>query len=274
MARFAMILACACMLCGNWAGSAWAEEAKKPRLQPIDVGTPAEAVAEAKIRKVLEENTKIDFTDQPLQDVVSFLQDTHQIPIRLDTKALEDASIGLETPIDCHLRDISLRSALRLILGPKDLTYLIKDEVLWVTTPDKASNELVIKVYPVSDLTMPARGKVGGEDFAALIDVITTTYAPSTWDEVGGPGSVQFLRKSRSLVISQTAVIHEGILELLTALREARDAQPEAPQATALESIADSLWTLAHPTPARRPGRGPAPAPPENQAGATGGGMF
>ena len=126
------------------------------------------------------------------------------------------------------------------------MTYIIKHEVLLITTPDKAQNELRTKVYPVSDLTMPAPGRVSGEDYSSLIDVITTSTAPTTWDEVGGPASIQSLRKARSLVISQTDEVHEQILELLTALRKARDSQPPAPQATALESIINSFWSFTH----------------------------
>ena len=132
------------------------------------------------------------------------------------------------------------------MLGAIDLTYIIKNEVLLITTPDKASNELRTKVYPVSDLTMPATGRVSGEDYSSLIEVITTSISPTTWDEVGGPASVKALRKSRSLIIAQTEEAQEQIVELLTALRKARDSQPPAPQATALESVIDSFWSYTH----------------------------
>ena len=33
-----------------------------------------------------------------------------------------------------------------------ELTYIIKDEVLLITTPDIASEELTTKLYPVGDL--------------------------------------------------------------------------------------------------------------------------
>ena len=36
-----------------------------------------------------------------------------------------------------------------------------------------------------------ARGGGGQADFTSLIDLITTTVAPTTWDEVGGPGAIQ-----------------------------------------------------------------------------------
>ena len=175
----------------------------------------------------------MDFTETQLSDVVNYLKDYHHIEIQLDLKALEDASIGPETPVTRQLDHITLKSALRIMLGALDLTYIIKNEVLLITTPDKASNELTTKVYPVGDLTMPATGRVSGEDYSSLIEVITTSISPTTWDEVGGPASVKALRKSRSLIIAQTEEAQEQIVELLTALRKARDSQPPAPQATA-----------------------------------------
>ena len=76
---------------------------------------------------------------------------------------LEEASIGIDTPVTRSLKGITLRSALRLMLGAMDLTYVIKDEVLLITTPDKASNELATKVYPVADLVLPIpRMMMGG----------------------------------------------------------------------------------------------------------------
>ena len=53
------------------------------------------------------------------------------------------------------LKGISLRSALRLMLKELSLTYLIKDEVLLITTPEEADNQLSTKVYPVADLVLP-----------------------------------------------------------------------------------------------------------------------
>ncbi|HUE71967.1 MAG TPA: hypothetical protein VMP01_13860, partial [Pirellulaceae bacterium] len=50
---------------------------------------------------------------------------------------------------------ISLRSALRIMLGELKLTYVIRDEVMQITTPEDAENQLVTKVYPVGDLVVP-----------------------------------------------------------------------------------------------------------------------
>jgi hypothetical protein len=51
-----------------------------------------------------------------------------------------------------------LKSALKILLGQYNLTYLIKDDVLQVTSKLTADNELVHKVYPVADLVIPVGG--------------------------------------------------------------------------------------------------------------------
>ena len=71
-------------------------------------------------------------------------------------------------------------------------------------------------------------GGVGGgtqADFDSLIELVTTTIAPDTWDEVGGPGSVSGFEGNLSLVISQTQEVHEQIADLLEQLRRLQDLQ-------------------------------------------------
>ena len=120
---------------------------------------------------------------------------------------------------------------------------MIRDESLVITTPDVANSQLVARVYPVGDLLAGPhrRGPAAGTLTAPIIDNITSTIAPTTWDEVGGPSSIQEFSASQSLVISQTDAMHEQIVELLTALRQARDAQPAPPQPTAMDSLINAV---------------------------------
>ncbi len=122
---------------------------------------------EKKIREALQSTTKMEFTEMPLIDAVDYLKDYHDIEIQLDNRALEDAGVGSDTPVTRMVNGISLKSGLRLLLGEYDLTYLIKDEVLLITTVDKAETELVTKAYPVADLVIPVQsistgGGLGG----------------------------------------------------------------------------------------------------------------
>lgn len=73
-----------------------------------------------------------------------------------------------------------------------------------------------------------APGNMGGAsmaDFDTLIDLITQTIAPQTWDDVGGPGSVEGFPTNLSLVVSQTQEVHEQIADLLDQLRRLQDLQ-------------------------------------------------
>ena len=97
----------------------------------------------------------MEFVDTPLKDVVDQLKLQHGIEIQLDMKALTEASVSPDMPITKSLKGISLRSALRLMLGEKDLNYIIDHEVLLITTADKAKATVVTKVYPVADLVLP-----------------------------------------------------------------------------------------------------------------------
>lgn len=71
-------------------------------------------------------------------------------------------------------------------------------------------------------------GGMGGgviADFDSLIELITTTIDPDSWDDVGGPGSIAEFATNLSLVISQTQEVHEKIDRLLAQLREIQDEQ-------------------------------------------------
>jgi len=120
-----------------------------------DLATSNEA--ETRIREELDNKTEVQYIDTPLGDVVTDLKLRHKINIELDTEALAADGKGSDLPITKALKDITLRSALRLILEGQQLTYLIKNEVMIITTKTAASapENLETRVYPVADLVIP-----------------------------------------------------------------------------------------------------------------------
>jgi hypothetical protein len=62
----------------------------------------------------------------------------------------------------------------------------------------------------------------GGADFDTLIDLITSTVGTVTWDDVGGPGSIEADPPRVALVVSQTTEMHDSVSRLLTLLRRSR----------------------------------------------------
>src|SRR5262249_22223463 len=56
-----------------------------------------------------------------------------------------------------------------------------------------------------------------------LINLITNTVAPRTWDRSGGQGTIDYFPMTLALAINQTPDIQEQIADLLTALRRLQD---------------------------------------------------
>ena len=114
--------------------------------------TPKLGAAEQRILEELDTDTRLEFIETPLNQVVEFLKDLHNIKIELDRKALDDVGIGTDVPITRNLKGICLRSALHLMLRDLELTYVISDEVLLITTAEGAAARARVKVYNVSAL--------------------------------------------------------------------------------------------------------------------------
>jgi len=132
----------------------------REKYKSVDLGNPGSA--EKRIYEALDKPVEnFEFNETSLRDVIAQIKDSQGIPIELDQKALDDAGLDLDTPVTKNISGVSLRSALRLLLGEIDLTYLIKDEVMLITTKEKAAENMIIKVYPVADLVIPV-GMGGG----------------------------------------------------------------------------------------------------------------
>jgi len=139
---------------------------RKERYSSVDLAK--QGTSEKNIQDALKQPTQMEFTDQPLNDCIDYLKDYHSqllqrpIEIQLDTKALNDAGIAPDQPVTKNLKGITLKSALKLLLKDLQLTYIIQNEVLLITTPEEAENRLSTKVYPVADLVVPIRSMGGG----------------------------------------------------------------------------------------------------------------
>lgn len=188
-----------------------------------------------RIQQVLREplNTLgLEFQGAPLAEVVNFLRDDYNIEVQIDAAALDDLGISTDEHISVNLRNISLGAALRIMLRPLELTYVISDEVLLITTEEEALTRLQVAVYPVGDVLAVKAGYEKDpttdnelrrpEDIDALTDLIVSTVASDTWVVNGGPEAEIRTMQPGLLVVSQTQDVHEQISQLLTALRMAK----------------------------------------------------
>lgn len=111
---------------------------------------------ELEIERRLKTPVLLRYQDAPLSEVVGGLSELAGINIHLDPRGLSQEGVESSTPVTINLsKEISLKSALNLILEPLHLSYVIKDEVLKISSEQLCAGETYEKVYNVSDLVIP-----------------------------------------------------------------------------------------------------------------------
>jgi hypothetical protein len=159
----------------------------------------------------------LEFQEERLESVINVLQADYDLPIQLDMPALEDVGLSHEEPVSISVRNVSLRSALRLMLKQLQLTYVVADEVLIITTPEEAESQLVVCVYDVRDL---ASARSNTKELEKLANVVVACIASESWAKNGGgEAEIRALRPGL-LVVSQTRAVHEEIASLFAAMRK------------------------------------------------------
>jgi hypothetical protein len=187
--------------------------------------TPAVGTA-AYVQKALGKPVDLKLMDASLEAVVKELGKQVSLTIHIDDRALEEVGMDAsDLKISKALNGLSLRSVLRNVLRELDLTYMYYEGVLMITTPEMAEGNLVTTIYEVVDLIGTDESRPEEFDYDTLIELITTTVHPESWDEVGGPGSISGYRGA--LVLSQTVEVHEDIAQLLAAARKAKKISAE-----------------------------------------------
>jgi len=147
------------------------------------------------------------------------------INVRIDENGLKDAALSADMPVSDRAQNVSAEFALDALLRSSNLDWLVDGELLLITAKEVANQRLMTRVYPVRDLVKvrPTRDRVDEAD--SLINIITSTVAASTWDQVGGQGGAEYFTPAGTLLVSQTRDVHDQIGQLLAVLRQSRDEQ-------------------------------------------------
>jgi hypothetical protein len=215
--------------------------------------TPGDA--EQRIERMLAQRLKapIEFVDTPLTTIFNVIAEEYDLSILFDKTALESVAINPDTEISTNLRNITLRSAMDLMLAEvPDLTYIVDNEVLLITSQDEASTRLEVRVYRVDDLISEARTRANQEEnrdpFAPIIDVIANSVERHSWQcNNTGEGEIRGFSPGM-LVISQTRRVHQQIVRLLEVMRAVKDdIKAEKPIAEAPPAEAAETTTATEP---------------------------
>lgn len=164
---------------------------------------------ERRIWVALDEQTSLDFNEQPLRDVLEYLKQRHDFLITIDEGALRDVGVRSDSPVTCSFSG-PLHSALDLLLNDLGLTYEIGSGVLTVTRMQPA--------YPwfrFQTLLWGAAAVVafaGGATFAWKRGHRATAAAPPTGpDRSNSPMRRQFFFKTMLWLIVVAGALWTGM---------------------------------------------------------------
>ena len=101
---------------------------------------------EIEIDKKLRTPVSLQFTNAPLSKVLENLAKLAEVNLHLDPQGLAEEGVTSDTPVTIELRnEIMLKSALNLILEPLHLSYVVKDEVLKITSEQMRDGQVYMR---------------------------------------------------------------------------------------------------------------------------------
>jgi type II secretory pathway component GspD/PulD (secretin) len=119
------------------------------------LGTHMRTDREKSIERQLSTPITFDFSGVPLRQVLQDLHSITKLNVVPQLEALKIDGISMDQPVTLKVEAIPLKSALNLLLRQVNLTWVIADDVLQVTTEKGAKGRQVQKVYSVADLVIP-----------------------------------------------------------------------------------------------------------------------
>ncbi|MBI3099841.1 MAG: STN domain-containing protein [Planctomycetes bacterium] len=197
------------------------------------------------VAKLDSMKVSLDFEKTPLVEVIDFVRSLSDINFVID-KRVRDAHPDDPLEITLKVDNLSLRSALKLVLSMHDLTAKYKEGVLLVVPKDDASDEdLVTRLYDVRDLLMSLpdfpgpdielkppddSGNTGTTGLSEppptppmepdfIVEMIQKNTGGDSWEK--NPKCTATLNNGL-LVVCQSPEIHKEILKLLSMLRSNR----------------------------------------------------
>jgi len=171
---------------------------------------------EKAIMESLNKTIDVEFSDAPLTDVLDYLRKKTGIEIAADKKGMDDAGVTYETRINLKMK-ASTRNVIRKLLADLGLAYYVKDEVLQITSLERAKATVTTRTYYVGDLAQATDTRL--PYYLSKLEMIQTLNSlveqiksidPQSWKDNNpeAPGTIVFEPRTMSLVVSQTAEFH------------------------------------------------------------------
>ncbi len=172
---------------------------------------------EVALLKAMNSTLNIDYNDR-LKLVLDSLQERSGIILFMDEPSVQEVRLDYDDQVNLKFGQMTVRLALKKILGDRGLTYIIKEGSVHVMTPKKASEYTVLRSYPIEDLVggdpqmMMMFGPFMAQQMMTynanqLIKLIQTVVEPDYW-QPNGPGVITYFAPTKSIFVRASAEVH------------------------------------------------------------------
>jgi type II secretory pathway component GspD/PulD (secretin) len=196
------------------------------------------------VNRINTMRVSVDFANTSLEEAVAFLRDFTGLNILVDAEVYKNQSED-QLKLTLKVKDLSLKSVLKLMLSSRELTAMYKEGVILIVPKSKIDKAVTLQLYDVRDLlakiqdfngpkvelVSPQKGGngplVGGvftldepkstitEEF--ITDMVKQNTGDKSWDE--NPNASMNLTNG-VLVVSQSKKVHEEIKRFINLLRQ------------------------------------------------------
>lgn len=195
------------------------------------------------VNKLGTMRVSVDFSSTPLEEAVAFLRDFTGLNILVDAEVARNKSED-QLKVTLKVKDLLLKSVLKLMLAARDLTAMYKEGVILVVPRAKVDQAVSLQLYDVRDLLVKIQDfpgpkvelvspKAGGSPLVSatfvfeeptsviteefIADMVRQNTGDKTWDE--NPNASLTLTNG-ILVVSQSRRVHEEIKRFVNLLRQ------------------------------------------------------
>ena len=186
----------------------------------------------------------VDFKDNTLDDALTYIRDFSGLNIVVDAEVGQKASAD-QLKVTLHVKDLLLKSCLKLMLNARDLTAIYKEGVILIVPKGRADKNVYLQIYDVRDLLVklqdfagpkvelvsPSKGGGGpltGATFTLeepkstiteefITEMVKVNTGDRSWDENQG---ATISLTNGMLIISQSRRVHGEIKQLINMLRQ------------------------------------------------------
>jgi type II secretory pathway component GspD/PulD (secretin) len=186
----------------------------------------------------------LDFKDATLDDVLGYIRDFSGLNIVVDAEVGQKVTPD-QLKVSLHVKDLLLKSCLKLMLSSRELTATYKEGVILIVPKGKTDKNVYLQIYDVRDLLVKIQdfggpkvelvspGKGGGGPLTGatftleepksiitdefLTEMVKANTGDRSWDE---NNLASITLTNGMLVVSQSRRVHGEIKQLINLLRQ------------------------------------------------------